>query len=393
MKVMARLPTFLLAAAAASACTFSGGDDPSPERVASVALASHDPVIDVGQWFGCASKSDGTLYCWGDNSNSQLGDGTSITRTSPTLINGISEVVDVSVGWFHSCAATETGSVYCWGVNNYGKLGDGTLTKRTTPNLVPNLGNVVQVVAGYNHTCSLSSSGVVMCWGDNGYGQIGDNTTTMRTTPTTVSSILSDAVSISVGTNLSCAVTSGGSVYCWGQNQLGGLGDGTMINRDVPVQVPGISTAVAVTSGTVHTCALLSDGTVKCWGGGAQGQLGNGTNTGIQLTPVSVSGISTAVRISAGSFNTCAALADGTAKCWGYNGYGNLGDGTQTQRNSPVTVSGLADAVSVTEGVNSACALRVGGGAKCWGSATMGQLGYGATALMKTTPVNVLNLP
>ena len=398
------LPLILLTSAVSLGCALPGVDDDAPESVASVAQATvYTPVMDSGFTHSCAGKSDGTLYCWGYNGAGQLGDGTVVDRSTPTLISGVTGAISIGSGDNHTCAVDSTGAVYCWGFNSNGKLGDGTFVDHHTPALVSTatgLSSAVRVAAGYNHNCALKSSGEVMCWGYNGYGELGDGTTTRRLTPAYVMTSLTPpsgvaftgAVAIDVGYNHSCAVTSGGTVWCWGDNTMGQLGNGLTANSSLPVQVSGITNAVGVAAGLNSTCALLSTGSVNCWGQGTYGELGNGTTTSMQLSPVTVSGITTAVAITAGHTFACALLSSGATQCWGYNGYRNLGDGTTTLRNSPVTVSGLSDGVSIAAGDLFTCALRTAGGMKCWGINNLGELGVGTTTV-NTWPVDVLGLP
>jgi hypothetical protein len=216
---------------------------------------------------------------------------------------------------------------------------------------------------------------------------LGDGTTTSSSTPVAVSG-LSNAVAITAGTFHTCAVLSDGTARCWGNNHYGQLGDGTLTTRLTPVAVSGLSNAVAIAAaGIYHTCAVLSDGTARCWGYNGDGQLGDGTTTW-RPTPVAVSGLSNAVAIALGSLHTCALLSDGTARCWGINTTGQLGDGTTTERHTPVAVSGLSNAVAIAAEGPDTCALLGDGTARCWGYNYSGQLGDGTT-MDRYTPVAV----
>jgi alpha-tubulin suppressor-like RCC1 family protein len=330
-------------------------------------------AIAVGGQHTCALTIGGGVKCWGNNTHSQLGDGTATSRTTPVDVIGLgSGVVAIAAGGWHTCALTAGGGVKCWGSNSHGQLGDGTATSRTTPVDVIGLGSgVVAIAAGSWHTCALTAGGGVKCWGSNFYGQLGDWTTTDRTTPVDVIGLGSRVVAIAatptatvVGGWHTCALTVGGGVKCWGWNMYGQLGDGTTTSRTTPVDVIGLgSGVVAIAAGGHHTCALTTGGGVKCWGWGSGGQLGDGT------TPVDVIGLgSGVVAIAAGGWHTCALTAGGGVKCWGDNTHGQLGDGTTTSRRTPVDVIGLGSGVvAIAAGGNHTCALTTSGGVKCWG--------------------------
>ena len=252
------------------------------------------------------------------------------------------------------------------------------------------------VEGGGAHTCALVNSGQVKCWGQNTYGQLGNWSNTDSYTPVLVSGIPTTtgatATSISLGYNHSCAVLSDGQVKCWGRNSYGQLGNGSNTNWKTPVLVSGIptttgATATSISTGRYHSCAVLSDGQVKCWGYNYYGQLGNGTDTNANV-PVPVTGISTATSISLGSIHSCASLSDGQVKCWGYNYYGQLGNGSNTNSNTPVPVTGISTATSISLGYFHSCAVLTYGQVKCWGDNGYGQLGNW-TSTNSNTPVSV----
>ena len=191
--------------------------------------------------------------------------------------------------------------------------------------------NFTQIAAGDSHTCALTAGGGVKCWGSNGMGS----------TPVNIVGLSSGVTALAAGGGHACAVTAGGGVKCWGSNGSGELGDGTATPRSTPVDVVGLSSGVtALAAGYAHTCAVTAGGGVKCWGDNQATQLGDGTGAWQRTTPVDVVGLSSGVvALTAGWYHTCALTAGGGVKCWGWNTFGEMGDGTTTQRPTPVDVS------------------------------------------------------
>ncbi len=359
----------------------------------------------------CALNSSGTVYCWGFNSYGQLGDGTTTTRYLPTYIT--TGIVSVSTGSSgsvgHTCAVTTTGSVYCWGYNGYNQLGDGTTTQQTSPVQVKGVGGVgfltgISSVAtstngGTDHTCAMTTTGSMYCWGYNGSGQIGDNTAISKTYPTQVKGIggvgtLSNVVAISLGNGFSCALLSDGTSNCWGNNGNGNLGDNTATNRFVPVQVKGVggvgtlANQIAVSAGINTTCSLTNAGAMYCWGYNGSGQIGDQTLTQ-RSAPVQVKDAiySMYSSVSTGTYTSCGILRE-QVYCWGYNNVGQIGDGTTTNRNIPTLVSSLSGVKAVSVGDQHTCALLKTGSMYCWGYNSNGQLGNNTTT-NSSTPIQV----
>ena len=261
------------------------------------------------------------------------------------------------------------------------------------------------MTAGGFHTCALLGDGTVQCWGENDFGQLGNGTsdpvpgspTTVNPTPVAVSGITS-AVAVSAGGWHTCALLRDGTIQCWGQNTYGQLGDGSPITRpapgrsSTPVTVTGITTAIAIEAGIFHTCALLADGTLRCWGRNDEGRLGNGT-TADSSTPTIVSGIAPAAA-APGAEHACALLQDGTVRCWGDNNWGQLGNGSPagaTATTPATAVTGITTATAASSGAEHTCALLQDGSVQCWGRNTDGRLGNGTTT-NAFTPVTVVGL-
>ena len=242
----------------------------------------------------------------------------------------------ISVGGLHTCAILDTGSVSCWGSNDNGQLGNGTRTTSNFP--VPvGINGILQLAAGTSHTCALRHGGTLWCWGLNGSGQIGNESTFDQLEPQQVHNV-SGAVAVASGGFHSCAILTGGSVKCWGNDSSGQIGDGSPGDTSSkPTLVSGLSNAKTLALGEFHSCALLTDNSVKCWGHNGFGQLGDGTLLD-RSTPVAVNGLGDEVlAITAGSSHTCALLddADKTVRCWGHNAFGSLGQATAVQPPPP----------------------------------------------------------
>ena len=335
----------------------------------------------------CARTSTGGVECWGYNFSGQLGNGTTIDSSVPVAVSGLSSGVStISAGGVHTCALTTGGGVECWGNNADGELGNGTTIDSSVPVAVSGLSSGVSAIsAGGVDTCALTRGGGVECWGDNANGELGNGTTTDSSVPVAVSGLSSGVSAISAGGVHTCALTRGGGVECWGYNADGELGNGTTTDSSVPVAVSGLSSGVSTISAGDYgddedTSALTSIGGLECWGYNGAGQLGNGTTTSSSV-PEAVSGLSSGVSaISAGAYTTSAITSGRGAECWGGNSNGELGNGTTTSSSVPVAVSGLSSGVStISVGTFHTCALTSAGGVQCWGGNGYGQLGDGTS--------------
>jgi len=349
-------------------------------------------AFDASDTHACAVTSAHGAVCWGDDFYGQLGNAMTTQRLTPVDVVGIGAVGAVSMGFAHTCALTAASTVACWGSNYSGQLGDGTTVRRLVPTEVATLGTGVQAVAsGHHHSCAIDAAGGVQCWGENLYGQLGDGGTSDHATPAPVSTLGSDNLAVATGWSHSCAITSTGGVKCWGNNGSGQLGDGSMTQRETPVDVIGLASGVrALAVGEFHSCALLQAGGMKCWGDNWDGELGTGVIGPEQTTPVDVPGLTSGVHaISARSFMTCAVTDAGAAKCWGY---GIVGDGNPDgSPPTPVAVAGLSSGVvAITQGALHVCAQLVDG-VRCWGRNDFGQLGDGSRET-RLVPTDVVGL-
>lgn len=330
--------------------------------------------------------------CWGSNEFGQLGNGNLLETPVPVPVEGlIGPVASVSTGASHTCAVMEYGAVFCWGLNSNGQLGDGTSELRPWPVPVVGLSEpVVQVSAGYTHTCALTQRGSVLCWGDAESVQSASTSAHSLSIPLPVVGLPSAVISISAGLESTCALTVVGNVFCWGENTYGQLGNRMAHHFAVaPTLVAGLSGRVsAISHHAYHTCATLASGEAQCWGHNAFGQLGNATYRD-QLRPVLVSSTETFLRVQTGRSQTCGITAGGSVTCWGDNGSGQLGDGSRITRPVGNVVHRLeGDVVQLAVGDFHACALSSEGEVSCWGWNGNGQVGDGTT-LMALRPYRV----
>jgi alpha-tubulin suppressor-like RCC1 family protein len=343
--------------------------------------------VSAGLVHTCARRASGAVVCWGNNGAGQLGDGAASHTACivndavygpfpldcslvPTPVVGFDDAVELSAGGGHSCARRSSGSVYCWGSNGRGQYGNGTTDGgllTLTGSAVLGLDDAVEISVGDSHTCARRSTGEVVCWGQNDLGQLGDGSTTDRLVPTPVSG-LTDAVELAAGDFHTCARLGTGEVVCWGQNERGGLGDGTTTNRLTPTAVSGLTDAVELSAGGYdYTCARRASGAVVCWGGAAY-----------NAVPTPVAELTDAVEISVGFVLSCARRTSGAIVCW--DGMANA-----------TAVPGLSDAVELSASSHHVCARRVSGMVSCWGANDSGELGDG-THTDRLTPTPVLGL-
>ncbi len=354
----------------------------------------HDATaVTAGTYYNCALMKSGGVKCWGQNHVGQLGNGSTANSVVPVDVSGLtSAAIAIDAGDYHTCAVLDTGGVMCWGWNPDGQLGDGSTGDRHTAVNVSGLSTgAVAIGCGGNHSCAVLGSGALKCWGRNTFGQLGNGGTGDSSVPADVSGLSSGVIGTCMDEHHTCALMDGGGVKCWGWNHVGQLGDTTTNTRYTPVDVAALgSSAVAVSCGIHHNCALLDTGAIQCWGWNSQGQLGDNTRTN-RTVAVSVAELaSEAAVVSCSHYqHTCAVLAGGAAKCWGWNNLGQLGDGTTGTRLTPVDVVSLPPADSIATGYNHTCALLDTTGVACWGQNHVGQLGNGNTADVRV-PSNVV---
>ena len=369
----------------------NGNPSPSANPVQATGLSGMI-AVSAGQVHSMALRNDGTVWTWGNNTFGELGDASTTDRPTPVPVSGLTGVIAIAAGNGFSLALKGDGTVRAWGYDTYGQLGDGATANASTPVAVLGLTGATSIAGGGGHALVGKSDGTLRTWGYNGYGQLGLGGTTSRSTPTLPSG-LSGIVAIAAGRFHTLALKDDGTVRGWGDNENGQLGDGTRVLRSAPVAVTGLTGIVAIAGGERFSLALKSDGTVWAWGNNQSGQLGNGTTSGFpgRADAQAVSGLSGVIAIAAGDNHAAAVKGDGTVWTWGYNGYGQLGDGSGTDRSAPVQVSGLSGVTMVSAGMNYTIARKGDGTAWAWGWNGFGQLGDGTT-FNRSTPVPVSGL-
>jgi alpha-tubulin suppressor-like RCC1 family protein len=476
-------------------------------------------AIAAGGYHTLALKNDGSVLAWGANDYGELGDGTTVKHATPTPTNVPAGITAIAAGLEHSLALKNDGTVYAWGWNVNGQLGDGSTTNRATPVLVPGLSNVIAIAAGANHSLALKNDGSVWAWGYNAHGELGDGTLIDRRSPVQVSgtggSGLFNAIAnpnsilvqpkIAAGSNHSFVLKSDGTVWAWGSNVHGQLGDGKSVDRSTPGQVLGLNGVTSVVGGGAgHSTSVMADGTLRVWGWNAYQTLGDGTNAdrlvpvevvgregdffamprtpgtpdpfqfasrfglapGLSVTsnPITVGGTSTGSSIAiiggqysinnsaytsapgtvnggdmvkvqlnapasyaatavatltiggisgsfyvvtkrdptaadvtqavaAGNYHTLLMRPNGTVWGFGYNGNGQLANGTTLSRSAPEPLSRLTNIQQIAAGQYHTLALKADGALWASGWNGAGQIGDGTAGASRLAPVQVIGLP
>ena len=345
--------------------------------------------MSVGHTHTCGVTTEGVAYCWGENRGHQLGDGTTISSTTPVRVAGGLIFASVSAGMTLTCGVTTAGALYCWG-DGYGMPGFGPAPVAFSEGLA-----FAAVSLGPFHACGITTTGIAYCWGETGSGKLGHGAMYGSSGLSRVAGGLTFAA-VSAGVYTSCGVTITGAAYCWGNNALGGLGTGTSIGPEQcnPSPFQGCSTVpVAVTGGLtfrqvdakVHAaCGVTTSGTAYCWGSNLNDDLGFGTKAGPEqcawdesyLVPCSrvpavIPGAPNLVSLADSDSYTCGLTSTGVAYCWGYPQ--NLGD--LNSNTAPVAVPGGLTFATLSAGQYSTCGVTTAGVAYCWGNNEYGQLG------------------
>lgn len=359
----------------------------------------------TGGRHACGLDEGGVAYCWGFNGDGQLGTGEVAAGSgpvfaikAPTAVAGGLTFGGLSGGPYHTCGTTLSFNPYCWGKNVDGRLGDGGTTAQSSPTHVAGTNIFRQLTAGAAHTCGLTTGGRLFCWGSNLEGQVG--IAPALPVPADLAMVESPVAlfpattfgAVAAGGLHSCALSIGGTAWCWGNNRYGQLGDSTTVGAPLPVRVADSLGFVSITTGDRHSCALRADGTAWCWGDNASGQLGTGSAGPASIAPVAVSGGLQFAALSAGQDHTCGLTSGGIAYCWGGNTNGQLGTGTTAASATPTPVGGGRSFRMLSAGAQLTCGTTTGNVAYCWGDNQYGQVGDG-TQVRRTLPTKVAYQP
>ena len=345
------------------------------------------------------------LWLWGANGvfvggDGQLGDNSITHRSSPvqTVAGGTNWKL-VSSGNYHTAAIKTDGRLWLWGRNSYGQLGDGSsIVHRSSPiQTVAGGTNWKQVSGGQTHTAAIKTDGTLWSWGRGHLGQLGNNATTNRSSPVQTVSGGTNWKQMASGFSFTAAIKTDGTLWTWGNNNRGHLGDNTRDNKSSPVQtVSGGTNWKLVACGFYHTAAIKTDGTLWLWGRNTAGQLGDNTRDDKSSPVQTVAGGTNWKQVAiAGGFvldgNTAAIKTDGTLWLWGNNPEGRLGDNTRDNKSSPVqTVAGGTNWKQVACGRSYAAAIKTDGTLWLWGRGSEGQLGDN-TQVDKSSPIQTIS--
>ena len=344
--------------------------------------------VAVGSYHTCGIRTDGTLWCWGFNDFGELGLGSHINQDRPQQVTtpAAGGWASVTAGIYYTCATRTDGTAWCWGFNDFGELGLGNESSQDLPRQVtaPARGGWTSVSASGDETCATRTGGTLWCWGYNFYGQLGLGNHTNQDRPQQVTTpAVSGWAAVTAGGEHTCATRTGGTLWCWGYNDVGQLGIGSHAAQDRPQQVttPAAGGWTSVTASYVHTCATRAGGTLWCWGWDWYGQLGIGSHTNQdrpqQVTTPAVGGWTSMTAL--GYAHTCAIRTGGTLWCWGYNVAGQLGLGGDTDQDLPrqVTTPASGGWAAVSATFEHTCATRADSTLWCWGKNDFGELGIG----------------
>jgi alpha-tubulin suppressor-like RCC1 family protein len=357
-------------------------------------VAPKTPNISAGELFNLATNISGSSFGWGDNSFGNLGINNQLTRFTPTSILGSTKTfchISTGITGRHSVAIDKNGQAWGWGNNSQGQIGNNSTINRSTPvSVAGGVKTFCKISAGANYTLAIDKNGRAWGWGNNSLGRLGDTSITARCTPVSVAGAVKTFCQITAGGGTSHVIDKNGRAWGWGENGVGQIGDNSITSRTTPVSVAGaVKTFCKISTGNEHTLAIDKNGRLWSWGWNIFGQLGT-NNTINRVTPVSILGaVKTFCEISSGQFHSAAIDKNGRAWGWGNNNSGELGDNSVSSRLTPVSVRGAVKTFcKISTGDLHTIAIDKNNNVWSWGNNQDGQLGDG-TATRVCTPVSV----
>jgi alpha-tubulin suppressor-like RCC1 family protein len=333
--------------------------------------------LSVGQYHSCALEG-GAVFCWGAGRDGALGNGDEADRTRPTRVALEVPVAEIAGGAGHTCARADDGSVFCWGANESGQLGLGDVRARLRPEKLVFERSAARIESAFSFTCAIATDRSLWCWGQNTEGMLGlgdGYPGAPKLVPTQVGTATWRA--IAAGQGHACGIQTDGSLWCWGRNTSGQLGlGGGPIQLRTPTRVGSGTDWTDVDAGQDTTCALREDASLWCWGANFAGQVGQ-AGGGEVNAPRRVGGDADWVAVDLDTFSTCARKRAGSLWCFGRNDEGQLGVGPAGSAPTPRSVGVELDWIDVAVGRFHACARRRSGAVLCTGQNNAGQLGTG----------------
>lgn len=355
------------------------------------------PAVAAGTNFSLALHDSGVVYAWGNNTFGQLGDGTTVLRSTPIKVANLSNITAIAAGANHAIALKADGSVWAWGNNTYGQLGDNTTLSKQKPIQITTLSGITAIAAGNEFCLALKNDGSVWAWGRNNIGQLGNGTTTNQLKPFQIPNFVNIITAIAAGSYHVLALDSNGKVYAWGDNTYGQLGMNDTTPRNTPTEITELTKLIPdapntpiinIYAGYGQSYAIYSTHKLADWGLNAVGQLGNETLVQANV-PALLTTLTTVESLSIGKNHVFAKLTDGTYKFWGQNNSSQLGNEKTDNVSKPEIHDNIKDFVTLIGGADHSLGITPEGDVSAWGGNTSSQLGTGDStpSINKPTPV------